>query len=67
LIRGIVRKESPVVTSARNLIGQIAFVLDGEKYRALVDILDDAPMPNEELRKLMSKEAVWGMSSGPRG
>ena len=56
-----------MVSGARNFIDQIDFVLDEEKYRALVGIFDDPPMPNEELRKLMSKEAVWGMSSGPRG
>jgi len=41
------------------LLDQRFFVLDEERYRSFLNILDEPPMPNEELKKLMSRKAPW--------
>ena len=41
------------------LLDQRFFVLDDERYRAFQNILDEPPMPNDELKKLMSRKAPW--------
>ncbi|HVB17175.1 MAG TPA: DUF1778 domain-containing protein [Stellaceae bacterium] len=41
------------------LLDQRFFVLDEKRYRAFVGILDEPPMPNDELKKLMSQKAPW--------
>lgn len=41
------------------LLDQKFFELDEERYRAFLNILDNPPPPNEELRKLMNRKAPW--------
>ncbi len=41
------------------LLDQKFFELDEKRYRAFVNILDEPPMPNDELRKLMGRKAPW--------
>lgn len=41
------------------LLDQTSFVLDEKRYRAFLNILDEPPMPNDELKKLMSRKAPW--------
>jgi uncharacterized protein (DUF1778 family) len=41
------------------LLDQRLFVLDEKRYQAFVRLLDAPPMPNAELRKLMSSRAPW--------
>lgn len=53
-----------VLESARRraeavLLDQCLFVLDEGRYRAFVNLLDEPPMPSEELRRLMSGKAPW--------
>lgn len=41
------------------LLDQRYFVLDEKRYRDFQNILDNPPMPNDELKKLMSRKAPW--------
>ena len=44
------------------LLDQRFFALDERRYRAFANILNEPPMPNDELKKLMSRKAPWQMS-----
>ena len=44
------------------LLDRRFFELDDAAYRAFVDILDNPPAPNDELRKLMKRKAPWPRS-----
>ena len=41
------------------LLDQKLFDLDEARYQAFINILDNPPMPNEELIKLMNRKAPW--------
>lgn len=41
------------------LLDQRLFIVDEERYKAFLDLLDQAPKPTAELRKLLSKKAPW--------
>lgn len=41
------------------LLDQSHFVLDDRGFRVLTRILDEAPPPNEELKRLMASKAPW--------
>jgi len=41
------------------LLDQRLFELDEEQWAAFADALDNPPMPNEQLKKLMTKKAPW--------
>jgi uncharacterized protein (DUF1778 family) len=41
------------------LLDQRYFVLDEKRYAAFVNILEEPPMPNDQLKKLVSRKAPW--------
>lgn len=41
------------------LLDQRYFVLDEKGYRAFLNLLDEPPMPNEELKKLLKRKPLW--------
>lgn len=41
------------------LLDQRNFVLDEKRHQAFVKILDEPPMPNDELKKLMRRKPIW--------
>lgn len=41
------------------LLDQRLFQLDDERYEAFLRVLDDPPLPNEALKRLMAKKASW--------
>lgn len=53
-----------VLESARRsaedvLLEQRLFLLDEKGYQAFVNLLDEPPVPSEQLRRLMSSKAPW--------
>jgi uncharacterized protein (DUF1778 family) len=44
------------------LLDQRFFALDEKRYQAFANILNEPPMPNEELKKLMSGKTPWEKS-----
>ena len=41
------------------LLDQRLFIVDEERYKAFLNLLDEPPKPTAELRKLLSKKAPW--------
>jgi len=41
------------------LLSQVYFELDDEDWRALNDVLDSPPPPNEALKRLMNRTPIW--------
>lgn len=42
-----------------------SFFLDAAQYATLLNILDNAPPPSDELRKLLTSKAPWALPSPP--
>jgi uncharacterized protein (DUF1778 family) len=41
------------------LVDRTLFMLDGERYAAFAALLDEAPKPSADLRRLMTTNAPW--------
>jgi uncharacterized protein (DUF1778 family) len=53
-----------IVESARNhaidvLLDQRLFNLESNQYEAFLKVLDEPPMPNDRLKRLMTSKAPW--------
>ena len=46
------------------LLDQSLFQLDEDKFKAFINLLDEAPKPKPELKKLLATKAPW--ETGPR-
>lgn len=51
--------DSACLAAEQTLLDQRLFMVSGEQYRALMDLLDQPDQPNEGLRDLFSRKAPW--------
>ena len=51
--------DSAYKAAEETLLDQRYFMVDGERYQRLLEILDQAPSDNPGLRELFSKKAPW--------
>ncbi len=51
--------DSACLAAEQTLLDQRLFMVSGQQYRALMDLLDQPAQPNEGLRDLFSRKAPW--------
>jgi len=51
--------DSACLAAEQTLIDQRLFVVSGERYRALLDLLDQPEQPNQGLQDLFARQAPW--------
>lgn len=51
--------DSACQAAEQTLLDQRLFMVSGEQYQALMDLLDQPEQPNEGLRDLFSRKAPW--------
>lgn len=51
--------DSACAAAEQTLLDQRLFMVTGEQYGALIDLLDQPPQENSGIRRLFSKKAPW--------
>jgi uncharacterized protein (DUF1778 family) len=51
--------DSACLAAEQTLLDQRLFMVTGNQYRALLDLLDQPEQPNDGLRELFSRQAPW--------
>ncbi len=51
--------DSACAAAEQTLLDQRLFMVTGEQYQALIDLLDQPPQENAGIRRLFSKKAPW--------
>ena len=51
--------DSACLSAEQTLLDQRLFMVSGNKYQALMDLLDQPEQPNDGLRDIFSRKAPW--------